>query len=216
VAVACGLGQVRTARSLDPRAAVVEGRRNPPNQAGSGRSCGEDTRLNHSTAEKKSSAACNVRMRAARAGDEAADHHDHGTQKPQTQHPMKTLSKLLSGAALALVLSSCGSTEPYPGLVARPLPFPPPRIGPDYTRLDDLPGLGGIDRSIFTPRPTPGYTRLGSMAGLGGVDRSVFAPRPAPATRLSPAAARVIAPSSALGSRLTGPTIPPFPRFPRL
>ena len=52
MAVACGLGQVRTARSLDPRAAVVEGRRNPPNQAGSGRSCGEDTRLNHSTAEK--------------------------------------------------------------------------------------------------------------------------------------------------------------------
>ena len=131
-------------------------------------------------------------------------------------HPMKTLTKLLSGAALALILSSCGSVEPYPGLVARPLPMPPPRIGPDYTRLTDAPGLAGIDRSIFTPatRPTPDYTRLGGMPGLGGVDRSVFTPRPTP--RLSPAAARVITPSSALGGMFTGPTIPPFPRFPRL
>jgi hypothetical protein len=101
---------------------------------------------------------------------------------------MKTLTKLLSGAALALILSSCGSVEPYPGLVARPLPFPPPHVGPDYTRLDDLPGLGGIDRSIFTPRPTP---------------------------RLSPDAARVITPAPALRTALSGPTIPPFPRFPR-
>ena len=100
---------------------------------------------------------------------------------------MKTFTKLLSGAVLALVLSSCGSVEPYPGLVARPLPMPPPRIGPDYTRLTDAPGLAGIDRSIFTPapRPTPDYTR-------------------------------VITPSSAIGGTFTGPTIPPFPRFPRL
>lgn len=102
---------------------------------------------------------------------------------------MKTLTKLLSGAALALILSSCGSVEPYPGLVARPLPMPPPRIGPDYTRLADAPGLRGIDRSIFTPAPAP---------------------------RLSPAAARVITPSSALGGTLVGSRIPrpaPFPRF---
>jgi hypothetical protein len=101
---------------------------------------------------------------------------------------MKTLSKLLSGAALALILSSCGSTEPYPGLVARPLPFPLPEARPDYSRLVDLPGLGGIDRSIFAPRPTP---------------------------RLSPDAARVITPAPALRTALSGPAIPPFPRFPR-
>ena len=128
---------------------------------------------------------------------------------------MKTLTKLLSGAALALILSSCGSTEPYPGLVARPLPMPPPRIGPDYTRLTDAPGLAGIDRSIFTPapRPTPDYTRLGGMPGLGSIDRSVFTPRPTP--RLSPDAARAVTPSPAIRAALSGPTIPPFPHFPR-
>ena len=128
---------------------------------------------------------------------------------------MKTLTKLLSGAALALVLSSCGSTEPYPGLVARPLPFPLPEARPDYSRLVDLPGLADTDRSIFTPRPrpTPG-SRFSGMPGLGSIDRSVFTPRPTP--RLSPDAARAVTPSPAIRAALSGPTIPPFPRFPRL